>query len=117
MRYSSRIQIQAPPPPTAGCCTPKHTKTAQELRLHACHALERLCLNWRIRFYLQESRLLRADVVQGDVHVIGVLAHHHGVPLAERASSNVLSADSDIEACNRKDLIISRSMLAATQLD
>lgn len=38
-------------------------------------------------------------MVEGDVHVIGVLAHHHGVALAERASSHILAADPNVEAC------------------
>lgn len=38
-------------------------------------------------------------MVERDVHVIGVLAHHHGVALTERASSHILTTDSDVEAC------------------
>lgn len=38
-------------------------------------------------------------MVERDVHVVGVLAHHHGVALTERASSHVLTTDSNVEAC------------------
>lgn len=39
-------------------------------------------------------------MVQRDVHVIRILTHHHGMSLTECASSDILSADSNIKACN-----------------
>lgn len=54
------------------------------------------------KFYLQEARLLGADVVQRDVRVVCVLTHHHGVSLTERASPDVLPAYSNIKTCNAK---------------
>lgn len=52
-------------------------------------------------FYLQEAGLLRTDVVERDVHVVGLLTHHHGVSLAERASAHILSADANTKTCNK----------------
>lgn len=49
--------------------------------------------------YLQEAFLLRVDVVEWDVHVIGVLTNKHGMPLTECAPPNILSTDANVEAC------------------
>lgn len=50
--------------------------------------------------HLQEAALIRADVVEGDVRVVGLLTHHHGVSLAERAAAHILAADADVETCD-----------------
>lgn len=39
-------------------------------------------------------------MVERDEHVVGVLAHHHGVALAERSSAHILTAESNVEACH-----------------
>lgn len=48
---------------------------------------------------LQKAPLCWVDVVQRYVHVIGLLADDHSVPLAEGAPPNVLPTDADVKPC------------------
>ena len=52
--------------------------------------------------YLKESFLLLKHVVQRDKHLICWLIYQHGMPVAERASSNVLSTETHLVPCTAK---------------
>lgn len=43
--------------------------------------------------------MLRVNVIERDVYIIGLLAHNHGVPLTERTTADILATDPHVEAC------------------
>lgn len=63
--------------------------------------LKKLLLGW---FFwrltdLQVAFLLRMNVIQGDVHLISLLAHNHCMTLAKCTTSHILATDPHVKAC------------------
>ena len=57
------------------------------------------CEGGKGQTHLQEVGLLRGDVVEGDVGSVRLLAHKHGMSVAEGATPHILPTQTHIETC------------------